>query len=200
MFAASAKAGPGGLNLTLAGKAYLLKALRTAFPILLGGWFVFVIATSFPGLLQRPIALRDAQATAPFMDDFVVFHAAGKYAAAAGDDVYEPVAISRLEAETTGQEPGQVVILPFFNPPPALLAFWPLGLVPVGVAAALWLTLGLVVAGVLFRMLAREAGFTADSTAFLFVLGACARGGRLGGVGGGYCAPLTDKRETNLAA
>ncbi len=174
MFVGSAKDWPGGLNLTFAGLPRLLTSLRTALPILFGGWFVFVIIASFPGLLQRPIALRDGQETASFLDDFVVFHSAGKYALEAGGDIYEPAVISRLEAETTGQEPEKVVVLPFFNPPAALLAFWPLGLLPVGVAAAVWLTLSVAVAGVLFRMLAREIGLAADSTAFLFVLGTCA--------------------------
>jgi hypothetical protein len=141
---------------------------------MLGGWFVFVIITSFPGLLQRTIALPAGQTAVPFLDDFVVFHSAGKYAPEAGGEIYEPELISRLEAGATGQEPERVVILPFFNPPPALLAFWPLGLLPMGLAAVLWLSLGVVAAALLLRMLAREAGLAADSTTSLFVIGGCA--------------------------
>jgi hypothetical protein len=65
-------------------------------------------------------------------------------------------------------------VLPFFNPPPALLALWPLGLLPVGLAASLWLVLGVAVAAVLVRMLAREVGFSGELNTVLLVLGACA--------------------------
>jgi hypothetical protein len=142
-------------------------------PVLLGGWFIYVGIASFAGLADRPIALPQAGMSATFMDDFVVFHSAGAHVSELGGDVYDPPTISVIEAEATGQDPDRVVVLPFFNPPSALLLFSPFALLPLQAAAALWMASGLLIALVSLRWLMRETGGLSQDTTLLAVLGVC---------------------------
>jgi Glycosyltransferase family 87 len=150
--------------------------LRWSFvlaPILLGGWFLFVAVASYTELIDRSPALPQQSNTAPFLDDFVVFHAAGGNVSEVGGAIYDPATMSALEADTTSQDPGRVTILPFFNPPSALLLFSVVGLLPLKTAAAVWLVGGLIVALTAIRRLGRELGWSLDDTTLLLALGVC---------------------------
>jgi hypothetical protein len=142
-------------------------------PILLGGWFLYVVVASYTGLPDRPVALPEAGESELLLDDFVVFYAAGKHVPEVGGAVYDPSAISALEADETGQDPGRVSVLPFYNPPSALLLFTPLGLLPLELAAAVWLIASALLALACLLALARRGGWSPD-LALLPALGICA--------------------------
>jgi Glycosyltransferase family 87 len=140
-------------------------------PILLGGWFIFVAAASYTEMVHRPMALPQRSSSAPFLDDFVVFHAAGGRVSEIGGAVYDPATMSTFEAKATSQDSKQVTILPFFNPPSSLLLFSVLGLVPLKTAAAIWLVGGLVLAMAAVFRLGRELGWSQNDATSLLVLG-----------------------------
>ena len=139
-------------------------------PILIGGWFIYILLTSFPALLDRSIALPVADGSMPFLDDFIVFHSAGKHVAEIGGAVYDPATISALQAEETGQDPDDALVLPFFNPPSALLLFSLFALIPIGSAAIAWMGTSAIAAFVSTRGLVRMDALSPDAR-ILVVLG-----------------------------
>ncbi len=139
-------------------------------PALIGGWFLFVAVASYSSWFGRPIALPQTSNSSPFMDDLVVFHSAGRYVPEIGGAVYDPETVSELQAGATGQEHGSVLVLPFFNPPSALLPLALFGLLPLKTAMLVWLSSDLLVTLACLRRLSRQAGLTSDAR-LLVVLG-----------------------------
>ena len=155
-------------------RSQLAPALRVALivaPVILGGWFLYIAISSYAPLLSRPIALPESGSDALMFDDFVVFHTAGKVINDIGGAVYDPETISPLQAQQTGQAADRVAVLPYFNPPPALLPFALLGLLSLGPAAIVWLTGGALLALAGLRALALRIDASPEA-ALVLALGA----------------------------
>jgi hypothetical protein len=152
----------------------LASPLRLALilaPVILGGWFLYIAVSSYTPLFSHAIALPESGSSALMLDDFVVFHTAGKAVPAIGGEVYDPQTISALQAEQTGQDAERVAVLPYFNPPPALLPLALLGLLSLGSAAAVWLTGSAMVALAGLRALAPRMHVSPEA-ALVLTLGA----------------------------
>jgi Glycosyltransferase family 87 len=146
------------------------RIVPTVVPILLGGWFLFVAITSFAALPSRSVALPEAGRPELLLDDFVVFYTAGKHVPEVGAAIYAPSAMSALEANETGQNGRPVVTLPFFNPPSALLPFSVLGLLPLWLAAGVWLIASGLLAVAAIRLLTPHLALSSEAT-LLLILG-----------------------------
>ena len=126
------------LTAILAKPEWFQSSVLSLVGVLLAGWFLFVVATTSEDLLPSRVQIPEATSRNLYLDDFVVFFAAGD-GVSDGVDVYDPLSIRQKEAELTGQNPDTVRVLPFFNPPSSLLLFGLLAVLPLGVAAALFM-------------------------------------------------------------
>ena len=145
---------PAARRLTPAG-AFLLHYLL--LPALLG-WFAFVVLDTAPGLVQDDIRISQPGTYDPYLDDFVVFYAAGEMAREGwGQPIYEVGAIHARQAELLGSEGAAIIPLPYFNPPTFLLPLAAVSLLPFGIAGAVWSLAGLgALAGSLLALARRR--------------------------------------------
>ncbi len=114
-------------------------------PAILGALIFYAIGTA-SDLAPQQIRLPGPETHDPYLDDFVVFRAAGELASdGAGRDIYSVSAIHEAEADVLGVSAENTLVLPFFNPPPVALALAPLAAFSVPVAAVLWTAGGLAI-------------------------------------------------------
>ncbi len=141
-------------NAALAGFRLKVAVLIAAMAVL-GAWFLFTLAGNLPSLAPQALRIQSATDTKLYLDDFVVFYAAGSMATANSAGIYSPAEISQVEAKLTGQETEKILFLPFFNPPSSLRPLAALAVLPLGIAAVIWSALGL---GAMTASLVRIAG------------------------------------------
>lgn len=91
-------------------------------------------------------------AMAPGGSDFIAFWSAARAVLEGqGAAVYDPMALRPIQAQV-----GHPGVAPFLNPPPLLLAIWPLGLLPYPVAWLAWVGATYVLWFAATRRLARD--------------------------------------------
>ena len=115
------------------------------------GWLLSVALSAAPNLLPQEIRISESadpngsiwREYDPYMDDFVVFFAAGTIARDDPSGLYNVDEMHEREADVLGADPIEVIRLPFFNPPPYVTPFLLLSLLPLGLAATVWTLAGL---------------------------------------------------------
>ena len=136
----------------------LLERLVTfaLLPVLLG-WFLFVGASTLVDLRPRPVSLPAEQTYSPYLDDFVVFYAAGQLVhGGQGNKLYDLDTLRREEGQIAGSPAGENLVLPFFNPPYVALPLAVLSTLPLLSAVTAWTSVGLLVAAVCMLLLVRS--------------------------------------------
>lgn len=101
------------------------------------------------------------------MRDFEAYYAAGE-TSLHGDDPYS-AAIWRYEKAIDGVNPSRPEVLPFVGPPPVLLLWRGVALMPYDVAVRLWQAILLLCAGLVAFLCARFARIPADAAAVLAI-------------------------------
>jgi hypothetical protein len=124
-----------------------------ATAILLSALLVVVLADSARSLAPRALELPTTTRYDPYLDDYVVFHAAGRLAVHEPQRLYDPESIRRETAATVGRHPSEVATLPFYHPPYVAIALVPIGAMPAVAGAATWTALSCLVMVALFAWL-----------------------------------------------
>jgi hypothetical protein len=107
-------------------------------PALLGG-LLFAAVESAQGLAPQPIRISRAGTYDPYMDDFVVFYAAGRIVNdGRASSVYDPAAVHRREAAVVAEPAWAIIPLPYYNPPHLLFGLAALSTLPIATAALLF--------------------------------------------------------------
>jgi hypothetical protein len=119
----------------VAWRTLLLEALLGA----LAAWFALVAITALPGLRPQRIRADKPPQIDAYLEDFAVFYTAGTMLRLGdGRDVYNLEALHAAEGTVLNQPVDTFAVLPFFNPPYALLLFAPLSLLSLPNAAIVW--------------------------------------------------------------
>lgn len=117
-------------------------AAFAVFQVGLFGGFVVVALYTLVALRPQAIRTIEVDRYDPYLDDFVVYYSASDVALDGdGGHVYELARMREAEATAVGWPTDRTYTLPFFNPPPVLLPLVPLALLPLSVAAVVWLAL-----------------------------------------------------------
>jgi hypothetical protein len=115
----------------------------------LATWFVVVAVTALPSFRPQPIQIQFGPGSPSYLEDFGVFYTAGRMLRdGRGREVYRLNTLGRAESQTFGERLGDFEVLPFFNPPHALLLFAPLTALSLQSSAAVWLVSSMLLAAV----------------------------------------------------
>lgn len=126
-------------------KAAAFLVTYAAVPALLA-WFTVVLATGVGTLVQDTIRVPTPSIYDPYLDDFVVFHSAGRMVAGgSAAHVYELEAIHDAEARALGVSSGDILVLPFFGAPHTVLPLAAVGRFDLAAGAVMWTASGLLV-------------------------------------------------------
>ncbi len=140
------------------------RAVRTTLPWLvvwlllpaLFGGLLFAAVESAQALAPQPIRISRAGTYDPYMDDFVVFYAAGRMVnKGAASSVYDPDELHREEAIAVHGQAGAIISLPYFNPPALLFGFAAVSMLPVAAAAVVFTLIQLGAFAAALAVLAR---------------------------------------------
>jgi hypothetical protein len=108
----------------------------------------------------RAFALPTPGAYEPYLDDFVVFFAAGDLAGSRDGSFYELPVIHNAEARVAGTTAENTLVLPFFNPPYVAAALAPLAILHPSFAAIVWTIGSCFLIGLSLALTARTVAFT----------------------------------------
>ncbi|MEP7216623.1 MAG: glycosyltransferase family 87 protein [Anaerolineaceae bacterium] len=129
------------------------------------GWFAFAFADSVANFAPQTIRLSGEHDYDPYLDDFVVFYAAGHVAA--GDsaaDLYDPATLHAAQATELGVPQRSIIRLPFYNPPSAVFPLMALSLFTLVGAAVAWTIVQIAFFATAFGSLVRGEGKRKDAT------------------------------------
>jgi hypothetical protein len=138
--------------------AIRLAVLFTSYvvlPVILGA-LLFAFAESAVSVAPQRIRISAEGQYDPYMDDFVVFYAAGDMVRSGdADQVYQPESIHDRQARVLGVRPRDILQLPYYNPPQMLLPLAAIAALSLGAAASLWVAIELLAFGLAVAALIR---------------------------------------------
>ncbi len=137
------------------------------------GWFAFALADSVTNFEPQTIRLSAQSEYDPYLDDFVVFYAAGNVARNGNaDGLYDPATLHAAQAAELGVPESSIIRLPFYNPPGVALPLIALSLLTLTGAAVAWTAIQLVLFAASLGAIAREGARRNGILAGLLVVGA----------------------------
>jgi hypothetical protein len=116
---------------------------------------------------SRDIALGTHDTYDPYLDDYVVYWAAGRMVLDGNaESLYDLDTVQTSQARATGQPRSEVALLPYFNPPFAAGALAGLAVLPLEVSAAVFILLSLAALAIGLRLLLRRLDTRLESLAW----------------------------------